>query len=92
MDLFAEILISLLFEAPAEAIMESRRIKTWVKTTLFLVLGLSLSVLFGFLTWSVSLQGDNVWGTVATGLICAVWTVFVICSAVKGHKRKWKKE
>ena len=91
MDFLMELLFGLLFEAPAEALMESKRVKTWVKTTLFLILGLSLSILFGFMSYSVASGESNLSGSCAGWLICIAWTVFVVWMAIRGHKRKWKK-
>lgn len=92
MDFMMEFLFGLLFEAPAEAVMGSKRVKTSVKTTLFLLLGLSLSALFGIMAFSVNDHGDNLTGALVIGLICICWTAFVIWGAVSGHKRKWKKD
>ncbi len=92
MDFLMELLFGLLFEAPAEMVMGSRRIKTSVKTGLFLLFGLSLSVLFGIMAFSVNNNGDNLTGALVIGLICLCWTAFVIWGAVSGHKRKWKND
>jgi hypothetical protein len=92
MDFLIELLFGLLFEAPVEAVMESRRVKTWIKTMVFLLLGFFLSVLFGFMSYSIAVNGDNLPGSIVSGLICAAWTAFIIWSAVSGHKRKWRKK
>lgn len=52
-----EAVLELLFEVPFEAAMESRKLKTGVKTTLFCVLGGLIEVLFALLT--VSSWQDN---------------------------------
>lgn len=92
MDFILELIFGIFFEVPAEALMESKRVKTWVKTTLYLLLGLSLSVLFGFMAYSVTTRDGNLSGGIVAGVICAVWTVFVIWSAIYSHKRKWRKD
>ena len=92
MDFLMELLFGLLFEVPAEAVMGSKRVKTSVKTALFLLFGLSLSVLFGVLAFSVNDKGDNLTGAIVIGLVYICWTAFVIWGAVSGHKRKWKND
>ena len=89
MDLIFEFVAELLFEVPFEIAMENRRIKTWIKTTLFCILGGLLSFLFGFIAVSVWLDQRNIVGTVVMALLTLGWIAFIILGAIWGHKRKW---
>ena len=91
MDFLLE-LVGELLDVPFEAAMESRRIKTWVKTLLFSLLGGTMAALFTVMTVSVWRDQQNMAGTTVLALITLGWTAFVVFSAIRGHKRKWKRK
>lgn len=78
-----EFLIELFFEAPFEMAMESKRLKTWVKTLLFCIACGVISVLLAILAF----MPPCIWEVAG---IWAIWTLFSIIGAIIGHKRKWK--
>lgn len=83
MDVLMEILIGLFFEAPFEMAMESKRLKTWVKTLLFCIVCGVVSVLLAI----IAFVPPYIWEVAG---IWAIWTLFSIIGAFIGHKRKWK--
>lgn len=83
MDIFMELLLSLFFEAPFEMAMESRRLKTWVKTLLFCLLCGAISVLIGVVAFYPPVEPE-------VAVIWGIWTVFSVIAAVIGHRCKWK--
>lgn len=91
MDFLVELVISLLFEVPVEAAMESKRLKTGVKTAIFAVLGGLLTVFFWYLSICCWLRSDAT-ATFFMTIISAIFTVGVIFGAIHGHKRNWKQK
>lgn len=89
MDFLVELLVSIFFELPFDVTMESRRVKPWVKTCLFLLLGIALSVLFMLMTINVWTDRHDLPGTIIMAVITIGWTIFVVYGAVSGHKRGW---
>lgn len=85
MEFLFEILFGLFFEVPVEAAMESKRLKTWVKTLIFCIIGGGISVLLAVIAFTPPVIFE------AAG-VCAIWTVFVIIGAVIGHRKKWKNQ
>ena len=92
MDFLLELIVGIFFEAPLDAAMESRRVKTWVKTMLFSLLGGAMAVLFNVMTVSVWQDQRNITSTIILALITLCWTAFVVWGAIHGHKRKWKQK
>ena len=89
MDFLVELILEILFEAPIDAAMESKRLKTGVKTAIFCVLGGALFVFFAFLSFSAWIRRDVTAGVFMTA-ITVVFLFCVIVGAIRGHKRKWK--
>lgn len=69
----------------------SNRIKTGVKTTVYLVVAELLACFVGWLGWNCW-QADNLVGTVACGIVAAAMAVGFLIIAIYGHKRNWKQE
>lgn len=90
MDFLAELVLSVLFEAPFELTMESKRVKPWVKTFLYALLGGVLALVFGFMTWDVWADRGDTKGAVILALITIGWLTFVVFGCISGHKRGWK--
>ena len=70
--------------------MESRKVKTWVKTTIFLIIGVAIFALLalsGLVPWR---DRQELSSTIFLEIIAFGWLVFVILGSVYGHKRKWK--
>ncbi len=89
MDILAEFFFELLFEVPFDMAMDSRRLKIWVKTLLFCLLGGALDALFLVMCISCWQNWD---GTVrmVMSVITAGWTALVVLGAIHGHRKKWK--
>lgn len=83
MDILMEFLLALFFEAPFEMAMESRRLKTWVKTLLFCILCGAISVFIGVIAFYPPFQLE-------VAVIWGIWTLFSVIAAIIGHRRKWK--
>lgn len=90
MDFLIEILMGLFFELPLEGTMESKTLKTWVKTAIW-------SVLMGIIVVLILISALDVWVDQndpprSICLICLALFVLVltVVCAIWGHKHKWK--
>lgn len=92
MDFLLELLFGLFFELPLEATMASKRVKTWVKTTLIAVL---CGLLLALIGWAARLLWLEEGWSLGTIFLCAfglAGLAFTIWFTVDGHRRKWKRE
>jgi uncharacterized membrane protein YhaH (DUF805 family) len=91
MDILLEFILGLLFELPLDAAMESKRLKTGVKTAVFALLGGLLVAFFAFLTVQTWQSGGGMSGIVMT-LITISFAILIVWGAIDGHKRDWKRK
>lgn len=89
MDIIVEFLLELLFEVPVDLAMGSKKLKTWVKTTLYCILGgifavalIVLSVL-AWLNWSAL-------AAAAVTVFSLIMITYFVRRAIRGHKENWK--
>lgn len=90
MDVLLEILFGLFVELPMEATMESKRVKTWVKTLLFSLLGYPLTLLFVLAARTTWVEQGSMFGCAFMVILALAWFAFITWAAVYGHKNKWK--
>ena len=90
MDELVEIILELLFELPLDAAIESKKLKTGVKTAIFSVLGGGITLFFAAVTVQKWIAQDDTTGAFFMTLVTAVLFLGVIFDAIHGHKRKWK--
>ena len=89
MDFFIELLFGLFVEVPLDAAMESKRLKTWVKTVLMSLLCSLPLLLIGF-ACVVNWKADGWYaGTLCLCAILMAGVAFSIWMIRDGHKRKW---
>lgn len=91
MDFLVELVLTFLFEAPIDAAMESKKLKTGVKTAIFCTLGTLLTAFFAFLT-VLAWREQDVTSSVFMTLITVVFFAFIVYGAIRGHKRGWKNQ
>lgn len=89
MGFLMELILELLFEVPIEAAMESKRLKTGVKSVLFCVIGGLITSFFAYLTVITWIEQDNTSAVFMTA-ITVVFLAGVVFGAIRGHKKKWK--
>ena len=90
MELLFEILFGIFFELPMEAAMEIKRLKTWVKTTVFLVMANLVDILFILVIRTCWYDRQDLFGAILLSGITLAWIVFTVWGAITGHKRHWK--
>lgn len=86
MEFVLEFLLEVFLEAP----MESKRLKTWVKTAMFLVFTNFLTLVMILSTVDVWKDQHSIPGTIFMSLLTFAWFAATIWMAVRGHKHKWK--
>lgn len=91
MEFLLELLFGLFVEVPVELTMESRRVRPWVKSALWLVLANLLTVLLVLMGRSMLADGRRVDGWVA--LSCALaWLIGSVVICCRGHRRGWQRQ
>lgn len=65
-------------------------VKTWIKTTVFLIAGEAVAAFLGWISWQTFLTGNN-GGAWAGGIISVLVAIAVIWIAAAHHKTDWKK-
>lgn len=86
MDFLLELVAAIFIEVPLEATMESKRVKTWVKTMVFFLVGNILTVILAFIALDGSQESGVDALTIGIGII---WFLAVTALSIYGHKRKW---
>ncbi len=89
MDFLLEFLGELLFETPVYLAMESKRVKCWLKTLLFCLIGGAVDALF--IVVCIGCWQD--WEITVRCVMSALtlgWTLVIIFGVLRGHRRKWK--
>lgn len=92
MDFIFELIFGIFFEAPAEALMESKRVKPWVKTLFVLVLGLFISAMLAYGVYIAMYVQPSIAAAIVMSIFTIAWTISTMWMAITGHKRKWKND
>lgn len=90
LEFLAELGMELLGEI-AELFLESGRVKVWVKTVFFFLLGAALCVGVGHLGLE-SYRDGNLEGAVISGVVAGLFVLITLAGAVYGHKKGWKQK
>lgn len=91
MDFIVELALEILFEAPLEAIMGSKKVKNSIKTALFSILGGLIVFFLGFAAYSTAKDG-GIWRGIILAALTAGMLVIVIRGAILGHQKEWKQK
>ena len=68
---------------------ENPKVKTWIKTALYLLLAEGMTVLLGIASVSMY-RGGNTSGGIGCGIISALLAIGFLIGGIYGHKRNWK--
>lgn len=90
MDFIIEIVFGFL-ECCLDVTFESKKVKTWTKTVLFILFTQALTAAFAWLTVACY-QNKNIEGCVVVGILTAAWGIGMLIATVYSHKRNWKKD
>ena len=92
MDFLLELLFEGLLEGISALTIENQKVKTWVKTAVFVVLSQVVAGFAWFLALSVPPVDGNAGGNYICGAIALALTVGFLLAAVDGHNRDWKQQ
>jgi hypothetical protein len=96
MDLFvefaAEVVLELVLEGIFGLTIENPKVKTWVKTTVFVVFSQAVAGFVWFLAWNVPAENGDYRGNYVCGAMALVLTLGFLLGAIRGHKRNWKQD
>ena len=90
LEFLAELGMELLGEV-AGLFLESRRVKVWVKTVFFFLLGAALCAGIGILGL-ISYRDGYRDGAIVSGAIAGLFALITLVGCVYGHKRGWKQK
>lgn len=69
-------------------VMTDKKIKTWVKTTVFLVFSESFAAFIGWMGWQSFYHGNRS-GAFVAAAIAVILAIVFLGSGIKGHKMEW---
>ena len=92
MDFLLELLFGIFFEVPMEMAMESKRLKSWVKTLLFFIAGNLITALLVFIFLGIYKDGPIDGTGIFVAVFCAAWFLFITGLSIHGHLKGWQSE
>lgn len=83
-----EFILEVVLEPICDLVFSSRRVRTGVKTTAFLIFTQIITVLLAY----PAVLGDNITetGRYIMSVCAALWCIATVLTAIYGHKHKWK--
>ena len=89
MDFLCEFIFEVILEGVFGVTIKNPKAKTWVKTTVWLLLAEGVATLLGIA--SVSMYcGGNTSGEIGCGIISALLAIGFLFGGIYGHKNNWK--
>ena len=91
MDLIGQFIFELILEGIFGVTVKNPKVKTWVKTIVYLVFAEAMA---GFIAWmsvSAYLSG-NTSGGIVCGVIALGLAIGFLIGGIYGHKRDWKQD
>lgn len=96
MDCFVEFVLEILLEGLLEGIfgltIENPKVKTWVKTAVFVALSQAVAGFLWFLALTIPAVDGDTSGNYVCGAIALVLTLGFLLGAIHGHKRNWQQD
>lgn len=89
MDFIGELIFEIILEGIFGLTVNNPKVKTWVKTAVFLILSEAVAGLFLWLSFAAPAEAGPVGDVVCRVVAIALGVGFLI-AAVYGHKRDWK--
>ena len=89
MDFLFELIFEIILEGVFGATIRNPNVKTWFKTTVYLLLAEGVAVLLGIASVSMY-RGGNTSGGIGCGIISALLAIGFLIAGIYGHKRSWK--
>ena len=90
MDFIFELIFELVLEGIFGLTIHNPKVKTWVKTLVFLVISELLPALLLWISFSV--PADEPGGDLVVRIISVALAIGFLIAAIYGHRRDWKQE
>lgn len=90
MDIISEFIFEIVLEGIFGLTVENPNLKTWIKTTVFIVVSQFFTAVLVWMAIDVWRSDNNGW--IIYTVIAAAWGIGTLIAAVYGHKRKWIQE
>ena len=91
MDFLCEFIFELILEGIFGVTVKNPSVKTWVKTTVYLLLAEGVTVLLGIAAVSMCRDG-NTSGGIGCMVIAVLLGIGFLIGGIYGHKRNWKQD
>ena len=91
MEFLYELIFEVILEGIFGATIENPKVKTWFKTTVYLLIAEGVAILIGIASVSMYRNG-NPSGAIVGGLIALALGIGFLIGAIYGHKRDWKQD
>ena len=91
MDFLYELIFEVILECVFGATIENPKVKTWFKTTMYLLLAEGAAILIGIASVSMYRTG-NISYAIVCGVIALALGIGFLIGGIYGHKRDWKQD
>lgn len=91
MDFLCELILEVILEGIFGMTIKNPKVKTWIKTTVYLLLAEGVAILLGIASVSMY-RGGNTLGGIGCGIISTLLAIGFLIGGIYGHKRNWKQE
>ena len=91
MEFIGELIIELILEGVFGVTVKNPKVKTWVKTFVFLMFAEAVAGLLAWISVSTYLSG-NISGGIVCGIIAIGLGIGFLIGGIYGHKRNWKQD
>ena len=89
MDFLGELIFEIILEGVFGLTVENPKVKTWVKTTVYLLMAEGFAAAVALMSISAFRQGNTA-GAIACGALAAIMAVGFLIGSIHGHRREWK--
>lgn len=90
MEFIAEFFCEVILEGLFAVTVENPKVKTWVKTTVFLIVSQLLTAII--IAVALDARQYSPTGALIGGIIAAAWGIGMLIAAICGHKKGWPQE
>ena len=90
MEFLFEVILEGILEGVLGLTMENPKLKTWVKTAIFVVVSQAVAGFIWFLALNVPAEKGDLSGNYVCGAMALALSVGFLLGAIHGHRQQWK--
>lgn len=91
MEFICEFIFEVILEGIFDLTVKNPKVKTWVKTAVFLLIAESVAGLFAWLS-VLTCRNGNQSGSIVCGIVSLALGVGFLAAAIYSHKKDWKQD